>query len=354
MSSEEFEKLHEMYRSLYDELKVIPDRVVRSQGEEKKKLIRVFDERIGEAQEVVQFWSLQTSASCQREVFEDEATAYQMVMFEVIMDSGSVEVHHQWLWVVVYLLQEVHPSLSVLGDGANVLLSLIATGDMMVPRKRKDSSVNRVMGAGGLIPIRDGPNEGGVISKPHEFDSRPRARLLLQGMEQELVGAPGSFRNPMSSKVRLYHRDLARLQRDLHGLDAGPGLGRSSRPGDNRHGVYAVENERSAQLQAQRTLLLQGTEVLTNASQSIERSQRIAAETDQIGTDIIEELGEQREQLDRTRDRLVHTGENLSRSRKILRAMSRRVMTNKLLLGIIIILELAILGAVVYLKFFRR
>uniref|UniRef100_A0A4W4HBL2 t-SNARE coiled-coil homology domain-containing protein n=1 Tax=Electrophorus electricus TaxID=8005 RepID=A0A4W4HBL2_ELEEL len=161
MSSEEFEKLHEMYRSLYDELKVIPDRVVRSQGEEKKKLIRVFDERIGEAQEV-------------------------------------------------------------------------------------------------------------------------------------------------------------------------------------------------AQLQAQRTLLLQGTEVLTNASQSIERSQRIAAEIDQIGTDIIEELGEQREQLDRTRDRLVHTGENLSRSRKILRAMSRRVMTNKLLLGIIIILELAILGAVVYLKFFRR
>ncbi|XP_026864030.2 vesicle transport through interaction with t-SNAREs homolog 1B [Electrophorus electricus] len=228
MSSEEFEKLHEMYRSLYDELKVIPDRVVRSQGEEKKKLIRVFDERIGEAQEV------------------------------------------------------------------------------------------------------------------------------LQGMEQELVGAPGSFRNPMSSKVRLYHRDLARLQRDLHGLHAGPGLGRSSRPGDNRHGVYAVENERSAQLQAQRTLLLQGTEVLTNASQSIERSQRIAAEIDQIGTDIIEELGEQREQLDRTRDRLVHTGENLSRSRKILRAMSRRVMTNKLLLGIIIILELAILGAVVYLKFFRR
>ena len=50
--------------------------------------------------------------------------------------------------------------------------------------------------------------------------------------------------------------------------------------------------------------MLQGTEYLNNATQSIERSQRIAAETDQIGTDIIEELGEQREQLDRTRDRV--------------------------------------------------
>lgn len=57
-------------------------------------------------------------------------------------------------------------------------------------------------------------------------------------------------------------------------------------------------------LQSQRALLIQGTESLNNASKSIERSQQIAAETDMIGTDIIEELGEQRDQLDRTRDRV--------------------------------------------------
>uniref|UniRef100_A0A8C3A9M3 Vesicle transport through interaction with t-SNAREs 1B n=1 Tax=Cyclopterus lumpus TaxID=8103 RepID=A0A8C3A9M3_CYCLU len=119
---------------------------------------------------------------------------------------------------------------------------------------------------------------------------------------------------------------------------------------DERHG----ETDEVTQLQSQRALLLHGTDSLNNATQSIERSQRIAAETDQIGTDIIEELGEQREQLDRTRNRLVDTGDNLSRSRKILRAMSRRLVTNKLLLAVIILMELAILGAVVYLKFFRR
>ncbi|KAL7889222.1 hypothetical protein AOLI_G00014800 [Acnodon oligacanthus] len=225
MSSEEFEKLHEIFKSLHDELKLIPERVIRCHGEEKKKLVRVFDERLGEAEEV------------------------------------------------------------------------------------------------------------------------------LQGMEQELFGAPASFRNPMSTKIRLYRRDLAKLQRDLR---SDTGLGFPGRPGDGRHSIYGAQNEHSTQLQAQRALLIQGTESLNNASQSIERSQRIAAETDQIGTDIIEELGEQREQLDRTRDRLVNTGENLSRSRKILRAMSRRLMTNKLLLGVIIIMELAILGAVVYLKFFRH
>ncbi|KAE8290283.1 Vesicle transport through interaction with t-SNAREs-like protein 1B [Larimichthys crocea] len=227
MSSEEFEKLHDIYRSLYDELRLMPDRALRSHGEERKRLVRSFDERKGEAEEV------------------------------------------------------------------------------------------------------------------------------LQGMEEELRSAPSSHRNAMSTKLRMYRRDLGKLEREMK--NSAPGFGSSSsQPVEgSHHGIYSSQNQHSTHLQSQRALLLQGTESLNNASQSIERSQRIANETEQIGTDIIEELGEQREQLDRTRNRLVNTGENLSRSRKILRAMARRLVTNKLLLGVIILMELAILGAVVYLKFFR-
>lgn len=32
MSSEEFEKLHEIYRSLYDELKLMPERALKCHG----------------------------------------------------------------------------------------------------------------------------------------------------------------------------------------------------------------------------------------------------------------------------------------------------------------------------------
>ncbi|XP_024130146.1 vesicle transport through interaction with t-SNAREs homolog 1B [Oryzias melastigma] len=227
MSSEEFEKLHEIYKSLYDELKLIPERVTKCHGEERKRLVRSFDERQGEAEEV------------------------------------------------------------------------------------------------------------------------------LQGMEDELRTAPPSYRNAMSTKLRLYRRDIGKLQRDMKSFAPGFGSASLTAQGDHQ-GIYASQNQQSTHLQSQRALLLQGTEYLNNATQSIERSQRIAVETEQIGTDIIEELGGQREQLDRTRDRLVNTGENLSRSRKVLRAMSRRLMTNKLLLAIIILMELAILGAVIYLKFFRK
>uniref|UniRef100_H9G435 t-SNARE coiled-coil homology domain-containing protein n=1 Tax=Anolis carolinensis TaxID=28377 RepID=H9G435_ANOCA len=182
-----------------------------------------------------------------------------------------------------------------------------------------------------------------------EFDEKQReAHETLREMEDELKYAPVSFNNQMMAKIRIYKRDLATFQRKMKSIDLGvtPGVRR-----DPKFGIFSTENEQSTQVQSQRVLLLQGTDSLNRASQNIERSHQIAAETDQIGSEIIEELGEQREQLERTKGRLVNTSENLSKSRKILRSMSRRLMTNKLLLSVII-LELAILGGVVYYKFF--
>jgi vesicle transport through interaction with t-SNAREs 1 len=49
---------------------------------------------------------------------------------------------------------------------------------------------------------------------------------------------------------------------------------------------------------------MQGTASLYRASDSLARSHQVAAETDQIGTEIISELDIQRESLLRTRDRV--------------------------------------------------
>ncbi|XP_053553816.1 vesicle transport through interaction with t-SNAREs homolog 1B [Bombina bombina] len=186
-----------------------------------------------------------------------------------------------------------------------------------------------------------------------EFDEKQQeANEMLVEMEEELKYAPTSFRNQMMSKLRTYKKDIVKLQREVRSTDLGVGPGLSSN--ENRWGIYSQENEQSTHLQAQRNLLLQGTESLNRATDSIARSHQIAAETDAIGSDIIEELGGQREQLERTKGRLMDTSENLSRSRKILRSMSRKIVTNKLLLSVIILLELAILGGLVYYKFFRK
>ncbi|XP_074146554.1 vesicle transport through interaction with t-SNAREs homolog 1B isoform X3 [Sminthopsis crassicaudata] len=134
-----------------------------------------------------------------------------------------------------------------------------------------------------------------------DFDEKQQeANETLAEMEEELRYAPLSFRNPMMAKLRSYRRDLAKLQREVRStpLTMPPG-GR----GDSRYGAYAIENDHMNQLQSQRVLLLQGTESLNRATQSIERSYQIATETDQIGSEIIEELGDQRDQLERTKSR---------------------------------------------------
>ncbi|XP_040266795.1 vesicle transport through interaction with t-SNAREs homolog 1B [Bufo bufo] len=182
-----------------------------------------------------------------------------------------------------------------------------------------------------------------------EFDKRHlEANEMLLQMEEELRGAPRAFQNQMLSKMRSYRKGLAELQREARSTNTGLATD------DRRKGFYSAEDEQRARVDPQRALLLQGHESLNRTTDSIARSHCIAAETDAIGQDIVEELGGQREQLERTKDRLINTGENLSKSRKILRSMSRKIVTNKLLLSIIIILEVAILGGVVYFKFFRK
>ncbi|KAH6937133.1 hypothetical protein HPB50_025754 [Hyalomma asiaticum] len=95
-------------------------------------------------------------------------------------------------------------------------------------------------------------------------------------------------------------------------------------------------------------------ETLDRTTDSLARTFQVAAETDQIGTAVAEELRTQRESLVRTKERLEETDQNLTTTRKILRTMYRRVMTNKMILIVIIIIEICILGALIYWKFIMK
>ena len=95
-----------------------------------------------------------------------------------------------------------------------------------------------------------------------------------------------------------------------------------------------------------------GTAALERTSESLDRSNAIIVESEQVGTEVLGELGSQRDTLVRTRERLGETGEEISRSKKIIRKIGRSVLYNKVLLILIIMLEICILGGLVYWKFF--
>lgn len=169
------------------------------------------------------------------------------------------------------------------------------------------------------------------------------AKLIIEEMEEEASFAPGAYRNSLMSKVRNHRRNLDQLRRDL------------AKPSGQVSVSFGREELFDSDPMApQRNKVMRGTETLNRASESIARSTRVAVETEQIGGEIIEELGDQREALERTRDRLKDVDQGLGKSKRILNSMAIRIATNKLILLCIILVELAILAAVVYIRFFKK
>ena len=104
----------------------------------------------------------------------------------------------------------------------------------------------------------------------------------------------------------------------------------------------------------QRRVLMESRAAIERSNQSVVKSQAIAIESEQIGTEVMSELGTQRETLMRAKSRLTQTDQELDKSRKIINTMRKRVLTNKFVLILIIILEVVILGCTVYIKFFQK
>ena len=77
-------------------------------------------------------------------------------------------------------------------------------------------------------------------------------------------------------------------------------------------------------------------------------------ENEEIGDAIVSDLGLQRESLERSRARLQETNAELSRGRRILVRLKISTIYNKIVLIFIIIIELCIIAALVYWKWFSK
>ncbi|XP_075147274.1 vesicle transport through interaction with t-SNAREs 1b [Haematobia irritans] len=93
--------------------------------------------------------------------------------------------------------------------------------------------------------------------------------------------------------------------------------------------------------------------VLQRTGDSLQRSNVLAYEAEQIGTEVLADLGEQRESLLRSTRRIEDANEDLSKARRIIRKLQREFIYNKLLLSLIIFFELAILTGLIIIKFIQ-
>lgn len=99
--------------------------------------------------------------------------------------------------------------------------------------------------------------------------------------------------------------------------------------------------------------MLAATERLQKTSDRLQVGKQQLAETEELGVSILSDLARQRETILHARDTLHGADDNISKARRVLGAMSKRIVANKiimfaisacLLLGIVLIIYYRVRG----------
>ncbi|KAM5131752.1 vesicle transport through interaction with t-SNAREs homolog 1A isoform 1-T2 [Mantella aurantiaca] len=156
------------------------------------------------------------------------------------------------------------------------------------------------------------------------------AKELLEQMDLEVREIPAQSRAMYSNRMRSYKQEMSKLDTDFK-------RSRIAYSDEVRNELLGDDGNSS---ESQRAHLLDNTERLDRSSRRLEAGYQIAVETEQVGQNILENLSQDREKIQRARERLRETDTNLGKSSRILTGMLRRIIQNRLLvvvLGIIIV-----------------
>merc|ERR1712188_22686 len=170
------------------------------------------------------------------------------------------------------------------------------------------------------------------------------ADALIRRMDLEARSLPPDKKNPLLSKLREYKADLSKLKSDAKkSTSTNPDL-------SNRAELGLVGDHWSASSAAQRERLLATTDRINRAGDNIKQSRQTLLETEELGVNILQDLHRQRETITHARDTLHGVDDNITKSRKILSVMARRIMQNKAIMFGIIMLLVGSIGLVIYFK----
>uniref|UniRef100_A0A0R3RZL4 t-SNARE coiled-coil homology domain-containing protein n=1 Tax=Elaeophora elaphi TaxID=1147741 RepID=A0A0R3RZL4_9BILA len=164
---------------------------------------------------------------------------------------------------------------------------------------------------------------------------------LLEQMELTVreLNPSSAERSKYELRVRSYRNDKKQLDAELNKA--------VQRLKDNtdRDELMTYDNQISVNQEDQ---LIENTERLERTSRRLQDTYRMVIETDQIGTEVLNDLSSQRETIMRARERLRQADRDLNRSHKMLSMMIRRIIQNRLLLLIVAVFLLFSLLFIIY------
>ncbi|MEW5300644.1 MAG: hypothetical protein WDW38_001206 [Sanguina aurantia] len=176
-----------------------------------------------------------------------------------------------------------------------------------------------------------------------EADIR-EADSVIKRMDMEARSVAPDKGRALQLKVKDHKANLVALKEQLKKASA------SASSGDAARAELGLGTDYSTSSMAQRDRLLNANQRLEQTNDRLASGKKMLAETDELGTGILQNLAAQRETLLHSRETLHAADEGISKARTILLGMSRRVMQNKFLMVGIILFLIAGICLIVYLK----
>ncbi|XP_022775702.1 vesicle transport v-SNARE 13-like isoform X2 [Durio zibethinus] len=171
------------------------------------------------------------------------------------------------------------------------------------------------------------------------------ADALIRKMDLEARSLQPSLKATFLAKLREYKNDLNNLKTEVKRITSA-----------NANQAAQDERLQSGMADAmmvsadQRGRLLMSTERLNQSTDRIKESRKAMLETEELGVSILQDLHQQRQSLLHAHNTLHGVDDNISRSKKILTTMSRRMSRNKWIIGSIIA---ALVLAILFILYFK-
>ncbi|KAI5478381.1 hypothetical protein MNV49_005130 [Pseudohyphozyma bogoriensis] len=164
-----------------------------------------------------------------------------------------------------------------------------------------------------------------------EAKGKARQMIIVRSAKKEVQGLRGEVESTLSDRDAL--------------------LSSSAAPA---HSVYTIDVDESdtyTHTAAQRTRLLNSTSLLKTTEGRLTNAQRLAAESEDIGGNVLETLRGQGAQLANARDELEDTDGSISRATGTLKKMIRQMYKTRVMIWSFIVVLVILIGLILWNKF---
>ncbi|KAH7550710.1 hypothetical protein ACOSP7_023755 [Xanthoceras sorbifolium] len=171
------------------------------------------------------------------------------------------------------------------------------------------------------------------------------ADALIRKMDLEARSLQPSMKAMLLAKIREYKTDLNNLKNEVKRVTSG-NTNQAARDELLESGMADAMMVSSDQ----KGRLLMTTERLNQSTDRIKESRRTMLETEELGVSILQDLHQQRQSLLHAHGTLHGVDDNISKSKKILTVISRRMSRNKWIMGSVIAVLIFAILLILYFK----